>query len=419
MAASYPKWLPLRVKIISYFNEGEGSLNPSNILTQLQARYGGNYSETTSSLEVESGSTHHYVKAIMNWGTLSLLVAVGSSITSDNHRFEYSPDEHSALIKGLMELIPSNPDYSITLTMNYSSSGDGHKKSLQSHSKESGLTLTSVGNIEGCLLAAFDGGGSSPASDRDYQVFIDVKDREVVPSSAWDLALKACKLVAIQGNIRHLTLERQPMLSQIDASESATQMWINEVLARMRRPIDEIKPNDLEELLKEITIQFSRLSTLTNSMRRDNVKAGALIRSAKRLLIGWNERPLGELPTNSSVELGEMEDAVAPLGDFIERTEALTAQFDTVLDSVRTYLGIQQEKLSLSEQSSSREQLVQLVSLQETLHKLEVLVVAFYLTEMARVVFETVTVSAGLLTTLFIPVALLVSVLINRFLAKK
>jgi hypothetical protein len=210
------------------------------------------------------------------------------------------------------------------------------------------------------------------------------------------------------------------MLSQIDASESSTQIWINEVLARMRKPIEEIQPSDLEDSLKEITIQFSRLSTLTNSMRRDNVKAKALIRGAKRLLGIWNEKPLGELPLISSVELNELEDMVAPFSDFIERTEALTMQFNTVLDSVRTYLGIQQQKLSLSEQSSSRKQLIQLVSLQETLHKFEVLVVAFYLTEMARIVFEVVLSEyANILTVLFIPVALLSSLLLSRMLGKK
>jgi uncharacterized membrane-anchored protein len=206
----------------------------------------------------------------------------------------------------------------------------------------------------------------------------------------------------------------------MDASESSTQIGINEILARMRKPVDEIRPSDLEESLKDITIQFSRLSTLTNSMRRDRIKARAQIRGAGKLLKSWNEGVFLEFSTNSSVMLDDLEGVVAPFGDFIERTEALTAQFNTVMDSVRTYLGIQQQKLSLAEQTSSREQLVQLVNLQETLHKLEVLVVAFYLTEMARIVFEVMLrESANLLTVLFIPVALLGSFLISRMLGKK
>lgn len=98
----------------------------------------------------------------------------------------------------------------------------------------------------------------------------------------------------------------------------------------------------------------------------------------------------------------------------------MTAQFNTVLDSVRTYLGIKQQKLSIAEQSSSREQLVRLVDLQETLHKLEILIVAVYLTEMARIVFETLLhESADLLTVIFIPIALLISAILSRALHRK
>ena len=111
---------------------------------------------------------------------------------------------------------------------------------------------------------------------------------------------------------------------------------------------------------------------------------------------------------------------IVPFEDFIERTDALMAQFNTILDSVRTYLGIKQQKMSIMEQTSSKEQLVRLVNLQEILHKLEILIVAFYLTEMARIGFDTIThESANLLTVAFIPFALLISVLLIRALHKK
>ena len=49
------------------------------------------------------------------------------------------------------------------------------------------------------------------------------------------------------------------MFDQTDAAERSTQLWINEILAKMRRPIEEIQPKDLEEILKETTIQFLSL----------------------------------------------------------------------------------------------------------------------------------------------------------------
>lgn len=102
------------------------------------------------------------------------------------------------------------------------------------------------------------------------------------------------------------------------------------------------------------------------------------------------------------------------------RSEALKARFGTVMDSVRTYLSIQQQKLTLEEQKASREKLMRLVRLQETLHKLKVIIVAVYILERAKIVFEVVAhEQAGVLSVVFIPVALLLSVTIIRVLGKE
>ena len=420
MAEPMPRWLPFRVHIFSYYGEAGETPDPHSVLKQLHAQYGGVYSESRSSLEFRSGSILCYIRALAKRETLCLQVAAGSSNLRDENPVVTLSEEFDTWIKGLRELIPKNPNYCVALRIFYEASADVLEASLQRFSKESGLGIRSASKIGTYLLASIEGDSYQFASNKELLAIVHGESDEANTRLAWELCFKIGSLADIWGTISHLYSERRPMLNQIDASESSTQVWINEVLARMRKPIEEVQPSDLEDSLKEITIQFSRLSTLTNSMRRDNVKAKALIRSAKRLLSVWNEKTIEELPLTSSVELDELEDLVMPFSDFIERTEALTMQFNTVLDSVRTYLGIQQQKLSLAEQSSSREQLVQLVNLQETLHKLEVLVVAFYLTEMARIVFEVVlSESANLLTVLFIPVALLASSLISRMLGKK
>jgi len=90
------------------------------------------------------------------------------------------------------------------------------------------------------------------------------------------------------------------------------------------------------------------------------------------------------------------------------------------MEEIRTYLTLQQQRITIAEQTSSREQLVRLVNLQEILHKLEILIVAFYLTEMASLVFETLAhETAGTLTVAFIPFSLLISTLLNRLLHGK
>lgn len=58
-----------------------------------------------------------------------------------------------------------------------------------------------------------------------------------------------------------------------------------------------------------------------------------------------------------------------------------------------------------------------MVSLQEILHKLEVLIIAFYITEMGKPVFEAIAhEKAGILTVAFIPLALALAVAIIRLL---
>ncbi|MGC8961733.1 MAG: hypothetical protein ACP5K1_04730 [Candidatus Bathyarchaeia archaeon] len=57
------------------------------------------------------------------------------------------------------------------------------------------------------------------------------------------------------------------------------------------------------------------------------------------------------------------------------------------------------------------------MSPQEALHKLEIIVAAFYITEMGRLVFETVAHDmVALLTAIFIPIALLLAIGMGKLL---
>ena len=158
---------------------------------------------------------------------------------------------------------------------------------------------------------------------------------------------------------------RELMLKQVDASEESAQLRIDEILMELRRPTEQLKPEDLEEVLREVTVLFSRLSVLASSMRRDYVKANAILRHVRTLFKAWNEESLEGYSTNSSMETDACESLVSPFKDFIDRVEALRAQLGTVLDAVRTYLGIHGQRLSIEEQRSSKEQLVRMVNLQE------------------------------------------------------
>ena len=111
---------------------------------------------------------------------------------------------------------------------------------------------------------------------------------------------------------------------------------------------------------------------------------------------------------------------IQPIENFVIRGEALKARLGSVMEEVRIYLSLQQHKVALEEQKSSKDQLIHIVNLQKILHKLDILIIAFYLTEMARMVFETlIHKSANILTITFIPIALFISILIIRILHKR
>ena len=420
-AEELPEWFPYSIYIAAYHVDSEKELKSQSIAEKLYHRYGGVYSKEFDSLDFRLGSVSRYVKGLSEGDSRVLLIAAGSTeANKESLNSIPSYEKYNELVESLKDVVPEKPDAAYTLRVAYATNEEEAEDLLRRYIKNAGRQLRSAGLIRDCVLATLKGprGVSMPMPSRDLMV-LPYGDWESAEEGVWTLCFEVCSLALYSGEMSRLYSDRKLMFDQMEASESSTQLRINEILAEMRRPVEEIQPGDLEEILKEITIQFSRLSTLASSMRRDHVKARGLFRGLRNLLKGWNERPVAESSMNSSAEIEDFENLMAPFGDFIERTEALMAQLNTVLDSVRTYLGIQQQKTSIVEQTSSKEQLVRLVNLQEILHKLEILIVAVYLTEMAKTVFETLLhESADLLTTAFIPASLLISILISRMLHK-
>jgi hypothetical protein len=417
-----PGWPPYSIYIANYQTDSNKELKSQNIVEKLLQGYGGEYSREFDSLDLRSDSINGYVRFISEGISQAFLLAAGpAEADKESLNLTLSYEEYDELIGKLEKALPEAPNFSYLLKVAYAKGEEEAEALLQRYTADVGRTQSSVGLVKGCILATLtvpDGSRLSMPS-REIIVIHYRDELEKAADIVWGLSFEISSLGMCMGEMSRLFSERKLMFDQMDASERSTQLRINEILAEMRRPVDEIQPGDLEDILKEITIQFSRLSTLASSMRRDHIKARGFHRRLRNLLKGWNESPLGESPTNSSAELERFENLMAPFGDFVERTEALMTQLNTVLDSVRTYLGIQQQKMSLMEQTSSKEQLIRLVNLQEILHKLEILIVAVYIMEMAKIAFETLIHEHELvnsLTAVFIPIALILSILISRML---
>ena len=283
------------------------------------------------------------------------------------------------------------------------------------------FSVRSVGLVGDVLWVTFDDMAASPVKMKEKSMIAVCFEHSVAGGAKglWSFLGGLVAMAAIETSIDGRLSERGAMLEQVEASEMSTQVRINEIFAAIRRPPDEMKPADLESMLTEVTILFSRLSIAASAMTRDYVKAEAELRALRSLFNRWSERSVDGRVPNSVVELDSYESAIAPFKDFAERVDALRAQLNTILDAVRTYLGVRQQGLTLEEQKSSKEQLVRLVNLQEILHKVEILIVAVYMTEMAKVVFEAFAHEhAGYYTALFIPAALVLSVLIGKLLHK-
>ena len=228
------------------------------------------------------------------------------------------------------------------------------------------------------------------------------------------------RYAAAIGKLTKLFHDRAKVFKQVESSEKNTQERLQEILAAIRRPPDEVKSDDLGEMLTEVSGLFSRLTTILSSMRRDRIMARSHLQRMQSILTRWNEKPLITYPTTSSLEIDQAKTMVTIFSDSVERLQALRIQLDTVLDTIRTYVGIQQQNVSVEEQRDTKKLLSRMVNLQEILHKLEILIVAFYITEMGRLVFEAIAHNyRDILTVAFIPIALLISVGIRRMLHKK
>jgi hypothetical protein len=407
-----PNWSPALVYLAAFRVGPDQPADPRVVLGRVGEEYGGERSEDGLALEFVSGGVSAYVHCRVEDAIQSFLVALGGvKPGKGGGRSPHSGEVGLGIVDDIKRLLPGGPVYDFELRF-----ARGEEEALGSPGLEGGRRLRCGGVVGGFRLFSWPIGDGSPGEGRS-RGFLAIPSRASTADAgeAWELVHDLSRLLALSGQMYALYGDRRLMFEQMEASEASTQMRINEIHAQLRRPVEEIRSSDLEEVLKEITIQFSRLSTLSNTMTRDRVKMEAIFRGLRAVLRGLNERPLeGYVTITSDVTL-EHEDIVEPFGAFVGRAEAIQSQLNTVLDSVRTYLGIQQQKLSIAEQASSREQLVRLVNLQEILHKLEILVVAFYLTEMARIVFETLSHEwAGIWTAAFIPFALLISILLGK-----
>jgi dGTP triphosphohydrolase len=176
----------------------------------------------------------------------------------------------------------------------------------------------------------------------------------------------------------------------------------------------------LESWLGYIMEREASLSAMISAMRGNLIEARSIISRIEGVFRRLNELSFNGEPMCIEGEAIAYSRMPKIYENYLVRSEALKARLGTVMDSVRTYLSIQQQKLTLEEQKASKEQLVRLVGLQEIFHKVEIFILAVYITEMVRIIFEALAENEStLLTAIFIPVALVMAVGVTRLLHRK
>jgi hypothetical protein len=290
---------------------------------------------------------------------------------------------------------------------------------LTAYSRQLSRPKFGVGVVAGCLFSILESGGGNEQFNKYYFVS-PIRSSHDALSRSFLETVECIKTIAIQtAQLSRLHSGSNSFFSALKPGEIEISERTEVFLWNLMKP-EPLGLEELESWLGYIVEREASLSAMISAMRGNLIEAKSIIFRIEDVFRRLNEKSINEEPRSTEGDIRAYNRIPKMYEDYLMRSEALKARLGTVMDSVRTYLSIQQQRLTLEEQKASREQLMRLVRLQETLHKLEVIIVAVYILEMAKIVFEVVAhEQAGVLSVVFIPVALLLSVTISRVLGKE
>ncbi len=335
----------------------------------------------------------------------------------DGVKYRGLEEDTSAYEQGIHKILmslPDNPTATFSVYIVINDTRDDAQATLKEYLAHQTQSHISSGIIRGGFLAMW---GSTQQEVEmktvERSFLLSSFDASITKKMSSELLEEIGTIASIEGEIHRLHRMRQPFFRMISTVEEDTNKTVDELISKSF--LNSTKLEDLEESLKMVTGRFSTLSMMAGAVRRDNITVGYMLDEVENLLKRWNESQVEGYPTVYMMEMIECKALSKPFRDFIDRIESLRVELETVLDTVRTYLSVEQQKLGVEEQKSSKSLLAKLVNLQEALNKLEVLIVAFYITEMAGLLFEVISRDiAPLLTAIFVPLAFVVSLGLTR-----
>jgi hypothetical protein len=276
-----------------------------------------------------------------------------------------------------------------------------------------------IGKVGRCLVSLSEAGaGDEPSFDRSCFIMpLNRTGRSIDDGVEW-IVEGTRRLALHAAEVSDQYSRSKGVFSVVESGEEEISVKIEEFLWKLMQP-EPVDLKTLESWLSYVMERESTTSAILSAIRIGHAEAREALSKAESVLGEWTEGRVGEHPTNLEQERASHRGVMWPFEKAIVRAEGLENRLMAVMEEVRTYLSLQQQKNSIEEQKASRDQLERLVNLQETLHKLEILIVAFYILEMARLVLDAVAHEyVNMLSAALIPVALLASILISRALHK-
>ncbi len=245
----------------------------------------------------------------------------------------------------ILQMLPKNPISEFTIFIGLTDSQIDALSLLQQYSGYFGSPDKARGITRNCLVATFEKAKTMDCDSVGRNFLISPFGQNTLESKynlsnfCEDLAQSA----SIVGRLNNFCRLDEPFFKTITAAEQAAQVR-NEEIFRNIGNLEQIELGVLKSWLGELTYMFSSLSVLTGAMRRDYAKAQVYLTEINDLLSKWKEKNFEGYSTNLSAEVMECEALARPFKTFLDRSDALRTQIETILDTIRTYLSVRQQE---------------------------------------------------------------------------
>lgn len=266
--------------------------------------------------------------------------------TSNGWQEELEYYQHQ--IHPILNLLPKNPVLLLSIYIVPAGSQAEALKLTKQYSGYIGCHKVAIGVVSNCLLATFrmtTNETDSPLIRRNMllsPINMSFPEGKV---TVLDLLTDIKQLAINLGNLNRLYQLCQPYFPQADPGGTEIQEKIEVILNRIRQT-EPVELETLKSWLSEVMDRFSTLSIMSGLLKRDQITARTYIEENINLLNRWGEIDLVGYPTNTLMETIDYNSTLQPFEDFVDRTQALRTQLETVSDMVRTYLGIRQQEQS-------------------------------------------------------------------------